>query len=176
MVTKFNPENKKVLTYKEAMEPAMEITDQADADQYLAAYVAYIEEGLKENPRDSTLRSMTPLEMAKENLGYYAGYYSNETRTRVEKLFKTKHPIFGSIATEGAVSADEAFIKGLAVFWKHSNAIAEPYPIESNVDRNTAITAMDFWQAWKEGRIKLVACKVIHHEAGLKAEVNLTFK
>jgi len=31
----------------------------------------------------------------RSNLGYYAGYYDSETMARVNRLFKTTHPIFG---------------------------------------------------------------------------------
>ena len=31
------------------------------------------------------------------NLGYYSGYYSDETRRRVQALYNTAHPIFGRI-------------------------------------------------------------------------------
>ena len=115
MVTKFNPENKEVLTIAESLGPAMEITEQEDADQYLQKLVEYTEKQIRLNYRKPPLRKMTALEIVKENLGYYAGYYSDETRCRVEKLFKTKHPIFGAIATEGAPTFSEAFQKGLSL-------------------------------------------------------------
>lgn len=108
-MTKFNPNNKKVLTYRECLEPAMEITEQADADQYLAAYVEHIQTALNEHPRDD---NKTAAEIAAVNLGYYAGYYGNETRERVERLFRCSHPIFGAIAVKGAPSPEEAFEAG----------------------------------------------------------------
>ena len=97
-MTKFNPENKKTLTYGDCLKPAMEITDEADAQQYLAAYTAYLET----SPRKD---GMTGEQIALNNLGYFAGYYDNETRERVERLFKCSHPIFGSIAKKGAPTA-----------------------------------------------------------------------
>lgn len=108
-MTKFNPNNKEILTYRESLGPAMGITDQDDVDQYLKDYINYIEKTLKEEPRTD---NMTAEEMAKVNLGYFAGYSSNETRRRVERLFKTAHPIFGKI--ENHVPTDkEAFEAGL---------------------------------------------------------------
>jgi len=71
----------------------MEITDQEDADQYSEAYVEYLRGCLSENPRDD---GMTAEQLAKSNLGYFAGYYDSETQSRVNKLFKCCHPIFGS--------------------------------------------------------------------------------
>lgn len=94
-MTKFNPDGKPSLTYGECLGPAMEITDQQDADQYLADYVKFIQGSLDREPRDD---NKTAEEIAKINLGYYAGYYSNETRERVERLFHCSHPVFGSVA------------------------------------------------------------------------------
>ena len=108
-MTQFNPTKKEVLTYGECLHPAMKITDKADAAQYLRDYVAYIQAALIEQPRED---GMTAAQIASVNLGYFAGYYDNETRERVERLFKCSHPIFGSIAAEGAPTAEEAFEAG----------------------------------------------------------------
>lgn len=109
-MTKFNPENKKELSYGECLIPAMEITDPDDALQYLKAYVYYIQGFLDKEPRND---KKTALSIAKINLGYFAGYYDNETRERVEKLFKCRHPVFGSIEGNGAPTPQEAFNLGL---------------------------------------------------------------
>jgi hypothetical protein len=108
-MTKFNPESKELLTYGEALNPAMEITDQNDADQYLRDYITYLEGWLKKEPRGD---NMTAEEIAKTNLGYYAGYYDNETRRRVEKIFMCAHPIFGKIENHVPTN-EEAFNLGL---------------------------------------------------------------
>jgi len=107
-MTKFNPENKKVLTYGECLGPAMEITNEIDAKQYLLYYVSFIQKEINKNPRDD----MTAEQIAKTNLGYYAGYYGEETRIRVEKLFMCSHPIFGSIEEKGSPTAEQAFEMG----------------------------------------------------------------
>jgi len=52
------------------------------------------------------------LSIAKSNLGYYAGYYSNEVRERVEKLFCCAHSVFGSIKENGISTPQEAFDMG----------------------------------------------------------------
>ena len=93
MKTKFNPENKPVLSYGEALGPAMAITDPDDAAQYLSAYVAYLEPHVKRERTDD----MPALEVARINLGYYSGYYNRETQERVERLFDCMHPIFGKV-------------------------------------------------------------------------------
>lgn len=91
-MTKFNPENKETLTFGECLGPAMEIQDEADAKQYLAEYVAFIQKDLDKKPRND---GMTAEKIAKVNLGYFAGYYDFETMERVNRLFMTCHPIFG---------------------------------------------------------------------------------
>lgn len=49
------------------------------------------------------------LEIAQKNLGYYAGYYDNETRKMVEELFFCEHPMFGSIKEKGDTTPEQAF-------------------------------------------------------------------
>ena len=88
-MTRFNPENKEVLTVGECLDPAMKITDQVDADQYLQDYIAFVQNALEKEPRTDGL---TAEQIVRINLGYYAGYYDLETMARVEKLFMCKHP------------------------------------------------------------------------------------
>lgn len=108
--TVFNPENKEILTFGECLQPAMQITEQEDATQYLEKYVAYIQKKLDEEPRDD---DMTAEAIAKANLGYFAGYYDNEVRARVEKLFLCSHPIFGKIEETGPITPEAAFTAGM---------------------------------------------------------------
>jgi hypothetical protein len=91
-MTKFNPDNKQTLTYDETLGPAMTITEQADADQYLKAYTAHIQEVMD---REGGEHPKTAEQVAKTNLGYYSGYYDPETMVRVQRLFRCVHPIFG---------------------------------------------------------------------------------
>jgi hypothetical protein len=97
-MTKFNPENKDVLTYGECLEPIMEIEDLEDAQQYLKDYVAYMQKILNKDPQEN---GITAEEIVKANIGYWAGYYGDDVRKRVEKLFSCEHPFFGSIKEEG---------------------------------------------------------------------------
>ena len=89
-MTKFNPENKEVLTYGECLYPAMEITTEEDAEQYLNAYIEYLEKF-----KDTMTPGNTPKSVALVNIGYFAGYCDQKVYDRVMKLFKCKHPIFG---------------------------------------------------------------------------------
>lgn len=119
MIT-FNPENKKRLTYGEALSPAMEITNEAEAYNYLQAYIAFTENRCKEDNVDT--EGKTAEEICKINLGYFAGYYDSETRERVERLFSCAHPVFGSIEANGSPTPQEAFRKGFeSVQQKESN-------------------------------------------------------
>lgn len=91
------------MTYGETLGPAMEITDQDEADRYYEALVqrqmrvgGYVREQAESN--------------VKSNLGYYAGYYTDpEVSKRVNRLFTTEHPIFG----KKMPTAGEAFRKGV---------------------------------------------------------------
>jgi hypothetical protein len=118
-MTQFNPLNKETMTYGDSLGPAMKIKDPADAQQYLADYVAYIREGIKRANSEPRKDGKSAEEIALDNLGYYAGYYDNETRERVERLFKCQHPVFGSIAENGAPTAEEAFAAGMRLGRQH---------------------------------------------------------
>jgi hypothetical protein len=81
------PDFSKTLTRDEALGPAMEITDEGEAQAYLEAYVAACaQDGIE---REKALA------LARDNLGYYAGYYGIEVQRRVERLFGAIHPFFG---------------------------------------------------------------------------------
>lgn len=87
------------ISYKDQLSPAMQITDQAEADQYFELLVAYQMGALVVDHEEGYCNIKDLREEAesnvRENLGYYAGYYDSETMSRVNKLFRTTHPIFG---------------------------------------------------------------------------------
>ena len=92
--------------------PAMEITDQGEAD-------AYFEECVKHS-MDAFGKTRAEAEaLERGNLGYYAGYYASETRERIERLFACSHPVFGSIAERGEPTAQEALQAGREMAAKH---------------------------------------------------------
>ena len=83
--------------------PAMKINDQKEADDYFEKCVEHTM---------SFGRTREEAEgIERENLAYYAGYYDDETRLRVERLFRCAHPIFGK-AANGTPSPEEAFEMG----------------------------------------------------------------
>lgn len=103
------------ITIGEKYGPAMEITEQADADAYFERCVHHtmwhlIHDGKVETQPEARIEAER---IEKINLGYYAGYYDSATRERVERLFHCAHPVFGSIAERGAPTADEALMAGV---------------------------------------------------------------
>ena len=103
-MTQFNPQNKEQLTYGEILDPAMQIKDSQEAQKYLSDYIQWIQSDL-----DQSGKKDDAAKIAKANLGYWAGYYSNDVRKRVEKLFLCEHPLFGSIEKNGPPTMKQAF-------------------------------------------------------------------
>jgi len=95
------------ITIGEKYGPAMSITDPEKARLCF--------EGLVQHNMENSTHSRDEAErIERVNLGYCAGYYDNETRIRVEKLFCCAHPVFGK-AEKKAVTPEEAFAMGVAV-------------------------------------------------------------
>jgi hypothetical protein len=80
----------------------MLIKGEADAEAYLDLLVVEHMQAHVELTREQAVK------IERENLAYYAGLCSNETRERVERLFKCAHPVFGSIAINGPPAPEEA--------------------------------------------------------------------
>ncbi len=114
---------KHAITSGEKYGPAMEMTDQATADAYFEACVKHcMRHGRSRAEAESIER---------QNLGYYAGYYSHETRERVERLFKCSHPIFGSIAANGSPTAKEALAAGMVAAKSGVKTAAKVFAVRS---------------------------------------------
>ncbi len=77
------------MTIRDKYAPAMEIADQAEAD-------AYFERCIQHTMTFGADR-LEAERIERINLGYYAGYYDAETQERVNRLFKTTHPVFGDV-------------------------------------------------------------------------------
>jgi hypothetical protein len=76
------------ITYGDKYEPGMKITEQDKADEYFEACVEH-------TMRICNVSREEAVNVEKQNFGYYAGYYGRDTQERVNRLFKTTHPIFG---------------------------------------------------------------------------------
>lgn len=90
------------MTIGELYNPAMKITTQNEATEYLKML---IERRLRVSPMNENEAMKCEL----GNLGYYAGYFDPETYERVQRLFNCQHPIFGSLYPD----ANDAYKKGL---------------------------------------------------------------
>lgn len=96
------------ITIGEKYDPAMKITDQFEAN-------AYFEDCVEHTMRVAEMSREEAEQVERTNLGYYAGYYDNATRERVERLFRCAHPMFGAIAEKGPPTPEEAFEMGRAL-------------------------------------------------------------
>lgn len=68
--------------------PAMQIHDYIEAGAYFEKCVRHcMSWGHTREEAEHIERS---------NIGYWAGYFDNETMARVYKLFQTQHPVFGT--------------------------------------------------------------------------------
>lgn len=80
-------------TFRELLEPAMEIAKARDmelAREYRERYLAHL-------MRDAKRTYEEALKIFHSNLGYYAGYYDTATQKAVQEVFGSVHPIFGGI-------------------------------------------------------------------------------
>lgn len=82
--------------------PAMLIGTQEEAD-------AYFEECVQHCMRFGRSREEAE-RIERGNIGYWAGY--GYDREKVERLFKCAHPVFGSVATSGHPTAEQALKAG----------------------------------------------------------------
>jgi len=89
---------------EETYQYALTITDQQEADDTFEILVGYALQAGKDRLEAEIL--------VRQNLGYLAGYHSNETRARVERLFRCSHPIFGALLASGAPTPEQAFAWG----------------------------------------------------------------
>jgi hypothetical protein len=94
------------MTIGEKYNPAMEITEQSEADSYFELLVEH-------SMRVGRYTRERAEEIERANLGYYAGYFSHETRVRVERLFRCAHPVFGMARGE-PMTMEEVFAAGAA--------------------------------------------------------------
>jgi hypothetical protein len=91
-------------TLKDIYGPAMEIKCRSKADEYFEALVQH-------NMKSGNSREKAE-EIERSNLGYYSGYYDDETMVRVQKFFKCSHPFLGKAVPGKPVTAKEAMEAG----------------------------------------------------------------
>lgn len=94
------------MTYDQLLIQAMQATSQVEADWILDEMVSsYTKRG--------GVNRIEGRRIQRSNIAYYAGYYGNATRERVERLFNCAHPVFGAIAVNGPITPEQAFKAGL---------------------------------------------------------------
>lgn len=98
-MTKFNAENKAVLTYGDCLHPAMCIFDQEDAQQYFDEYVRHVNSGIR--------NYALSVDICKSNLKTFAAYVSDEAMERIDRLF-----------IKGCVGGDVEVGRGTTVHYK----------------------------------------------------------
>ena len=81
---KFNPTNKKILSYRECMDPITKIYNQIEATFYLHDYIKYIQKALDNNLIPC---SYTATQIAKINIAFYASNLTKATSDRIMRLF-----------------------------------------------------------------------------------------
>lgn len=96
-----------LITIGDKYGPAMNLANQDAADAYFERCVEHTMTYWEKSRAEAEA-------IERINLGYYAGYYDNETRERVERLFDCSHPYFGRIAQVGPPTSAEALAAGLA--------------------------------------------------------------
>ena len=96
----------KKITIGDKYGPAMDITNQEDADEYFEICVQHSMESFGKTREEAEALERT-------NLGYFAGYYNRETSERVQRLFTCVHPIFGGV--DNFPTPEEAFELGKKV-------------------------------------------------------------
>lgn len=93
-------------TYGEMINEALSIDNQEDADKFFIKEVKVMQDA---NPDWSPEKCASTV---RSNLGYMAGYYSQEVSEHVKKFWGANHPIFGKPGYWGKVTPKEAFEKG----------------------------------------------------------------
>ena len=96
-------EGKTLETMGEIFNTALDVAETGDGDRcqaFLTSYVEYIVSESNSNVAEAE-------NIAKSNLGYFAGYYSNEVYETINKAYGAVHPVFGRNPFE--LSPDEVY-------------------------------------------------------------------
>lgn len=104
-------------TNGELYDPAMKIAlsgNKEAAEEYFHALVDYV---MEYNPDIINGNREKAIGIVHSNLGYWAGYYSDETRVAVRKMFGSSHPVFG----DKFPSPEEALRMGMELGKKWKN-------------------------------------------------------
>lgn len=102
-------ENKNCKTMGETFELADSLAKEGDkskCEQFLKEYAKFI---IEENEKATTYEEA--LNIAKSNLGYFAGYYDRETYDRINEAYGAVHPVFKTNPFD--IDPEEAYKTGV---------------------------------------------------------------
>lgn len=104
-------ENKELKTIGEIFDTALNLakTDNYKAGVFFNTYVDYIRE-VNECSREEAEK------IAKNNFGYYSGYFNKEVSNIIYSTYCCEHPIFGKRPFD--VSPEDAYFTGLKAGYK----------------------------------------------------------
>ena len=105
---KYNGKN--LNTMGEVFDKALQLAkeNKEEAKNFFKLYIEHI---LENNDEVYSLKEAEKI--AKENFGYFAGYYNPEVCDIIYKTYQCSHPIFGD--KPFSVSAEDAYKKGLEI-------------------------------------------------------------
>lgn len=87
----FNPSGKETLTYGEALEPIQFVNNKEQAQKFIEDYFNFTKKVVIGTPEEG-MSDEHYMGVVKSNIGYYAGYFDNDTRNKVHDLFEIEHP------------------------------------------------------------------------------------
>ena len=93
-------------TYGQMMDEALAIKTQEEADKWFLKEVKI----MKEANFDWSLDKCASV--VRSNLGYMAGYYSQDVSEHVHKFWNANHPIFGGPSYWNTMTSEKAFEAG----------------------------------------------------------------
>lgn len=96
-------EGKTLKTMGEIFNTALDVAKTGNSDrcqEFLTSYVEYIVSESNRNVAEAE-------DIAKSNLGYFAGYYNSEVYETINKAYGAVHPVFGGNPFD--LSAEEVY-------------------------------------------------------------------
>ena len=85
--------------------PAMEVQTKEEAEAYFKRLIEHYVRHWNKSIDEAT-------SIVKQSLGYFAGYYDQETIERTQRLYGTVHPVFGDAETIKRISGKQVFLMG----------------------------------------------------------------
>ena len=98
------------ITLSEKYGPALKAQTKEEADAYLQLCIHH---NLDVCEKDGVERTYDEAEqIEKDNIAYWAGYYSRDDMKRMEELYGAKHPVLGSYKDYNKMTTQEIFEAG----------------------------------------------------------------